>query len=59
VKPGTTIDLRGVDVAFCDSATVLAPVKGRKIHYRLVADECLDSLAQALGVERRRSKKGK
>ena len=58
VKPGAHVDLNGVDMAFCDSATILTPMKGRKVHYRLVASECLDNLAQSLGVARQRSTPG-
>jgi DNA-binding transcriptional regulator YhcF (GntR family) len=45
---GDRADLRGADVVFCDSV-VLPAVRSRvKIHYQLVADRCLERLAQQL-----------
>jgi GntR family transcriptional regulator len=43
------MELRGVDVAFCDSLTVRTVSCRRKIRYRLVAPGCLEDLASALG----------
>jgi DNA-binding transcriptional regulator YhcF (GntR family) len=38
------VDLRGVDVAFCDSLSMPAVRCQRKIHYRLIAPRCLEDL---------------
>ena len=45
---GRRMDLRGVDVAFCDSLAMSAVRCSRKIHYQLVASSCLSSLASAI-----------
>ena len=42
------IELRGIDVAFCDSLAFPAVDCQRKIHYRLVAPTCLKDLATAI-----------
>lgn len=38
------VDLRGVDVAFCDSLAMPVVRCRRKIHYRLIAPGCLEDL---------------
>jgi GntR family transcriptional regulator len=38
-------DLRGADIAFCDSLALPLVRCNNKIHYRLVAPDCLDDLA--------------
>ena len=43
------IDLRGADLAFCDSLVIRAVKGRRKIRYRLVAPDCLEHLATAAG----------
>jgi GntR family transcriptional regulator len=48
------IELRGVDVAFCDSLAMRAVRCRRKIHYRLVAPSCFEDLAIAVQPSRRR-----
>jgi GntR family transcriptional regulator len=47
------VDLRGIDVAFCDSLAMLAVNCRRKIHYRLVAPSCFEYLATAVEPARR------
>jgi len=42
------MDLPGVDVAFCDSVAMSAVNCRRKIHYRLVAPDCIEFLAAAI-----------
>jgi GntR family transcriptional regulator len=42
------IDLRGIDVAFCDSLAMRTVSCRRKIHYRLVAPSCFEDLAIAV-----------
>ena len=42
------IELRGIDVAFCDSLAMRRVSCRRKIHYRLVAPSCFDDLAIAV-----------
>jgi DNA-binding transcriptional regulator YhcF (GntR family) len=42
------IDLRGIDVAFCDSLAISFVSCRHKIHYQLVATTCLDDLASAV-----------
>ena len=44
------VDLRGFDLAFCDSVAFWAVVADRKIHYQLVDSGCLKHLAMTLGV---------
>jgi GntR family transcriptional regulator len=48
-RRGDRIDLRGADVAFCDSVMLPAVRSRKKIHYELVAVRCLKHLAQQLG----------
>jgi len=48
------IELRGVDVAFCDSLAMATVSCRRKIHYRLVASSCFEDLAIAVEPSRRR-----
>jgi hypothetical protein len=48
------IELRGVDVAFCDSLAMPTVSCRRKIHYRLVAPSCFEDLAIAVQPSRRR-----
>lgn len=46
--PVNGADLRGIDVALCDSRA-MRMVKGRqKVHYELVAADCLEQLRQQL-----------
>jgi hypothetical protein len=47
------IELRGIDVAFCDSLAMHTVSCRRKIHYRLVAPSCFDDLAAAIEPARR------
>jgi len=42
------IDLRGVDLAFCDSLAFDAVTCRHKVHYQLVDPRCLEHLAMAL-----------
>ena len=42
------IELRGIDVAFCDSLAMHTVSCRRKIHYRLVAPSCFEDLAIAV-----------
>jgi GntR family transcriptional regulator len=48
------IDLRGFDLAFCDSVAFQEAGGNRKIHYQLVDSECLGHLAMTLGVALRK-----
>jgi GntR family transcriptional regulator len=48
------VELRGVDIAFCDSLTMRTVSCRRKIHYRLVAPSSFEDLAGALGPARSR-----
>jgi GntR family transcriptional regulator len=57
MRTGERAEPIGVDLAFCDSATIATAGKVRKVHYRLVADDCLEDLAKSLGLQRRREKK--
>lgn len=49
-------DLRGADIAFCDSLVVDTVKCRRKIQYHLVAPDCLEYLASALPPPRTHSK---
>jgi GntR family transcriptional regulator len=51
---GQHIELRGIDVAFCDSLAMPTVNCRRKIHYRLVDPSCFDDFAIAIGPARRR-----
>jgi GntR family transcriptional regulator len=42
------IKLRGTDLAFCDSLAMLNVVCPRKVHYQLVAPNCLEHLATSV-----------
>ena len=42
------MDLRGIDVAFCDSVVISSVRCRHKIHYHLVAARCLEDLASAI-----------
>lgn len=42
------IELRGIDVAFCDSLTIRTVSCRRKVHYRLIASSCFEDLAIAV-----------
>jgi GntR family transcriptional regulator len=44
LSPQGRVDLRGVDIAFCDSLAMPVVRCPRKIHYRLIAPECLEDL---------------
>lgn len=43
-------DLKGVDLAFCDSLTIHLNTSGHKTHYRLVAPDSLEHLATTVGL---------
>jgi DNA-binding transcriptional regulator YhcF (GntR family) len=43
------VDLRGVDVAICDSVAISVATGTRKVHYRLLQPQCLEYLATAVG----------
>jgi GntR family transcriptional regulator len=45
---GERTELRGIDVAFCDSLAMLTVSCRRKVHYRLVAPGCFEDLAIAV-----------
>jgi len=47
------IDLRSVDLVFCDSVSIESVDCKRKIHYRLVDPKCLENLAMAITAGRR------
>lgn len=42
------VDLRAVDVAFCDSLAMSLAVCRRKVHYQLIQPQCLEYLAVAI-----------
>lgn len=42
------VDLRGIDILFCDSLTMAVVRCARQVHYRLVAPRCLEDLAATL-----------
>jgi DNA-binding transcriptional regulator YhcF (GntR family) len=43
------VDLRGVDVAICDSVAMSVATGTRRVHYRLLQPQCLEYLATAVG----------
>jgi DNA-binding transcriptional regulator YhcF (GntR family) len=43
------VDLRGIDVAICDSVAMSVATGARKVHYRLLQPRCLEYLATAVG----------
>jgi DNA-binding transcriptional regulator YhcF (GntR family) len=45
---GTQADLSGIDVAFCDSLAMPLVRCRRKIHYQLIAPQCLEDIATSL-----------
>jgi GntR family transcriptional regulator len=45
ISQSERIELRGVDLAFCDSVAMPTVSCRRKIHYRLVAPSCFEDLA--------------
>jgi GntR family transcriptional regulator len=47
------VDLRGIDVVFCDSIAMEAVQSGQRVHYRLISPACLRELASALDVKQR------
>ncbi|HEX4002589.1 MAG TPA: GntR family transcriptional regulator [Candidatus Acidoferrales bacterium] len=47
-RQGRSVDLRSADLAFCDSVMFPIVKSRRKIHYQLVARECLENLAEQL-----------
>jgi GntR family transcriptional regulator len=51
LSPGERIELESVDLAFCDSVTRSVVSCRNKIHYRLIASDCLEHLAAALNQE--------
>ena len=50
VVPGDQLDLRAADIAFCDSLVFGGVRCPRKVHYHLVASECLQYLASTLSL---------
>jgi DNA-binding transcriptional regulator YhcF (GntR family) len=48
VAPSERADLRGIDLAFCDSLAMPAVGCERKIHYQLIAPSSLEHLATAV-----------
>jgi GntR family transcriptional regulator len=57
VRTGEAVELVGVDVVFCDSATITRATKVHPVHYRLVAEDSLEGLAKSLGLHRHKEKK--
>jgi GntR family transcriptional regulator len=51
VTPGGKADLRGVDLAFCDSLAMAKARSRNKIHYRLIALESVETLAITLSAQ--------
>jgi len=49
MRKGHRIDLGGVDVVFCDTIAKSLVRHRRSIHYRLLADECINNLASVVG----------
>jgi DNA-binding transcriptional regulator YhcF (GntR family) len=49
VVRGATVRLETVDLAFCDTITVPMVRSRRKLHYRLIANACLEHLALSHG----------
>lgn len=47
------VDLRGVDLAICDSLAMSLATGTRKVHYRLLQPGCLEYLATAVGPHQR------
>jgi GntR family transcriptional regulator len=47
IAPKQTRDLRGIDILFCDTATIPILHSKNKIPYRLIAENCLKDLAAA------------
>jgi DNA-binding transcriptional regulator YhcF (GntR family) len=43
------VDLRAIDVAFCDSLAMSVVTGTRKVHYKLLQPQCLDYLATTVG----------
>jgi GntR family transcriptional regulator len=52
VSQAGTADLRGVDLAFCDSVAMARVRCKRKVHYRLVTLESMEALAVTLSAQR-------
>ncbi|MGB6973797.1 MAG: GntR family transcriptional regulator [Terracidiphilus sp.] len=48
VAPGKPISLGTADLIFCDSVTFSRVRSRRKIHYRLIAEDCLEDIAASL-----------
>lgn len=48
---GDRIELKSVDLVFCDSVTLSAVSCHNKVHYRLVASDCLEHLDASLSTE--------
>ena len=44
-----SINLEPVDLVFCDTITISMVRSRRKVHYRLIASDCLGHLAASLG----------
>lgn len=49
LSPRGKVDLRGVDMAICDSVAISVATGTRKVHYRLLQLRCLEYLATAVG----------
>jgi GntR family transcriptional regulator len=47
------VDLRGMDMVFCDSIAMQAVRARQRVHYRLISADCLQELASVLGVKQK------
>jgi hypothetical protein len=45
---GVPVDPVPADLAFCDTVTISLVSSPRKVHYRLIAPDCLEHLAASL-----------
>ena len=48
ISEGAKRSADGADVVFCDSVAIALVSGGRKVHYKLIPDSCLDDLEAAL-----------
>src|SRR5579871_2115924 len=48
LKDTETVDLKGVDLALCDSIAFARVKCRKKIHYGLVAEECMEEIGKAI-----------
>ena len=53
------IDMKGVDLVFCDSLAVSLVSSRKKVHYRLIEPDCLEHLHNALDLERPATEKSR